>query len=353
METNSGEGDEKYSALYGTEIIRSIPPGSVYFCGMNPGPFITAALEKTKMEGFPFFVIAQDALSDAGYFNFARKTYGAKLRLPSPEESEQFCNNYYADAKKRTKDRQLELEPGKVFVVGDGDDLKTNHPVVMHLNGLLARMIFDKNPNAQFFFKESFPLDWVFPHLEPHGLILKINREPSAKLSPEIIAQDHDYWTKLFSPMIGDWLNDRTSVSDIAAFGEKIYLRHDFKGFNGDSSFVLDTDSHHMFSNERNAIARLYAWRARQATNADEKRRMIDAADFASRQAWALCPYATGTVVRYVQFLVEGKRLSDAIVVAETASKFRAQLAANQSTVLANQFDQLLSNLKGLSKGNP
>lgn len=302
MKTTFGEGDEKYSALYGNEIIRSIPPGNVYFCGMNPGRFIMTALEKTNVVGDPFFVVAQDALADAGYFNYLRKAYGDKLGIPTPEDSQRCCNEYYADAQKRMQEHRLEL--GEGVNVGEDGKLKMNHVVVMKLNGLLARMIFDKNPNKQFYIRQSFPLDWTLPHLEPHGLIFKMNREPSAKLSPEIVEQDHDYWIKIVSPMIGDWLNNHTSVQDIAAFAEKVYRWHDFSGFHGDSSFVMNADGHRMFSNERGAAGGLYAWRAQHAADAVDKKLMYEAADFALRQAWALCPYATGARARYVNFLL-------------------------------------------------
>jgi hypothetical protein len=48
---------------------------------------------------------------------------------------------------------------------------------------------------------------------------------------------------------------------------------------------------------------------------------MNDAADFAFRQAWALCPYSPETVVRYVALLTSQNRRADALLVAETAAK--------------------------------
>ena len=74
---------------------------------------------------------------------------------------------------------------------------------VMEINGLLVKIIFDKNPNREFYIEESFPLDWMYPYLEPHGLIFKINRQPLPELSDEIVQRDHDYWTKTDSA--DDW----------------------------------------------------------------------------------------------------------------------------------------------------
>lgn len=72
--------------------------------------------------------------------------------------------------------------------------------------------------------------------------------------------------------------------------------------------------------------------------DAADKRRMDAAADFAFRQAWALCPYSPEAVFRYVPFLMRQKRIADALVVAETAAKFRSEPGVGQ-------LDQLVANL--------
>ncbi len=48
---------------------------------------------------------------------------------------------------------------------------------------------------------------------------------------------------------------------------------------------------------------------------------MNDAADFAFRQAWVLCPYSLETVFRYGTFLMSQNHRADALLVAETAAK--------------------------------
>ena len=118
----------------------------------------------------------------------------------------------------------------------------------MEINGLLAKIVFDQNSNREFYVEESFPLDWMYPYLEPHGLIMKINRQPLTEMSDEIVQRDHDYWTKYIAPMVGDWLNTDTSVEEVAAFAEKVYVKKDFSGFKGDPRFIQNSDSQKMFS---------------------------------------------------------------------------------------------------------
>jgi hypothetical protein len=168
---------------------------------------------------------------------------------------------------------------------------------------------------------EGFPLDWMYPYLEPHGLIMKINRQPLPALSDEIVQRDRDYWTKYVTPMIGGWLKPDTTIEEVAAFAEKIHVKKDLSGFAGDPQFVQNEYWCQNFSKLRSAIGGLYEWRAQHAADAAEKKRMNAAADFAFRQAWALCPYSPETVVRYVNLLMSQNRRADARRVAETAAK--------------------------------
>jgi thioredoxin-like negative regulator of GroEL len=100
-----------------------------------------------------------------------------------------------------------------------------------------------------------------------------------------------------------------------------------------------------MFSKLRSSHGGLYAWRAQHAVGASEKERMNDAADFAFRQAWALCPYSPEAVFRYVNFLLARDRAADALVVAETA----AQLPAMQGKD-GEQMRDLVKRLKEFQK---
>jgi hypothetical protein len=245
--------------------------------------------------------------------------YGEKIYIPTVEDSQRCFEDYLKDAQQRLKEGKL--KPGEDVREVDGKVQVSGQIAVMAINGLLVKTIFDKNPDREFYIEESFPLDWMYPYLEPHGLIMKINRQLLGEMSDEIVRRDHDYWTKYVTPMIGDWLNDDTPVSEVAAFTEKVYLKQDFSGFKGDPHFLQSADAQKMFSKLRSSQAGLYAWRVNHAADAAEKERMAHEADFAFRQAWALCPYSPEAVYRYVNFLLEQKRVADALLVAETATQ--------------------------------
>jgi hypothetical protein len=320
---------DKYAIAFGNDIIQSIPAGSIYFGGADPGRFVVTALMESHADGKPFFMLSQNPLADATYLHYLRAMYGGKIHTLTDEDLQKSLQDYTTDAQRRlSHDKQFpneprQLQPGGEEVMLDSNGLiqLRSHMAVIGVRELLTKSIFDKNPDREFYIVEGFPLDWMYPYLEPHGLIMKINRQQLPELSDEIVQRDSDYWTRYVTPMIGGWLKPGTTIGEVAAFAEKIHVKKDLSGFAGDPQFVQSEYWCENFSKLRNSIGWLYAGRARHAADAAEKKRMNDAADFAFRQAWALCPYSLETVFRYVDFLTSQNRRADALLVAETAAK--------------------------------
>lgn len=344
-------GDDKYSTAYSKEIIDSIPAGGIYFGGTDPGRFLVTAMQKSQVNADPFFTLTQNALADTSYLAYLRSMYGDKIYIPTEEDSQKSFQSYIADVQKRMENNQL--KPGEDAKITDGRVQVSGQVAVMQINGLLARIIFDQNKDREFYVEESFPLGWMFPHLEPHNLIMKIKRETLKELSDEIIQRDHDYWAELVAPMIGNWLNADTSVKAVATFAEKVFLRHDFGDFSGDRRFVENEYAHKMFSKVRSSIGGAYAWRLGFSPDGGKtpteylpkndagRQRMVKAADFAYRQSWALCPYSPEAVYRYTGFLANQGRFEDAILVADTAVKFPMGTSTkSQFHDLADQLHQ-------------
>ena len=64
-------------------------------------------------------------------------------------------------------------------------------------------------------------------------------------------------------------------------------------------------------------------------------------ADFAFRQAWALCPYSPEALFRYVNLLVQQGRTGDALLIAQTSARIDPS---------NDQLKYLVESLKKLSK---
>jgi len=266
-------------------------------------------------------------LLEAAYPGQIAKSLGGvypdrEIYTPTGEDSARAFNEYAVDADRRL---QLnELKPGE-DVRREGDHVQISGPsAVMAINGLLTKVIFERNPKNEFFVEESFPLDWMYPYLSPYGIIMRINRQPLPELRDDIVKTDHEFWTRYSDRLTGNWIGYETSARQIADWTERTYLQRNFKGFTGDRKFIRDDQAQKAFSKLRSAIAGLYAWRcAASKPGSPERQRMLKEADFAFRQAFAFCPYNPEVIFRYASLLAspEVMRLDDALLLARTSQK--------------------------------
>jgi hypothetical protein len=321
------DGEPKYLEAFGRGIIESIPAGGVYFGGTDPGRGLPTAYCKSHSKGDPIFVQTQNALADGTYLIYLRDMYGGKLYVPTEEDSKKAFKEYIDDAQRRLEhdekfpDEPRQIRPGENVQKRDNRVNVSGQIAVMSINGLLAKLIFDRNPDREFFIEESFPLDWMYPHLSPHGLILKLNRKPLAALSEETVKQDRKFWSEQQRKMIGNWLKPETPVRKVCDFAQAVFVDKDLDDYEVDPKFVRNANAGKTYSKLRSSSGGVYAWRARQAEDALEKKRMLDEADFAFRQAFAFYPGSPEAVFRYVNLLVEQKRFDDALRLAETSAK--------------------------------
>jgi len=321
------EGDSKYSIAFGKGVINSIPAGSIYLGGTDPGRGLVTAFSKSHAKADPFFVLTQNALADGSYLDYIRAMYGDKIRTPTTNDFQVAFQEYCADAQKRLEhDRRFpsqprQLKPGEDVRLIDGRvRVNVSSPVsAMEINGLLAKAILESNPDRQFYVEESFQMNWMYPHLSPHGFILKLNRKPLDVLSDEVVMKDREFWTQQQRQMIGAWLTPDTPVKEVCTFVQKTFGRKDYSGFDGDRLYVENSYANKLYSKLRSAIGGLYYWRAGNSKLPEERKRMTAEADFAFRQAFALYPYTPEAIFRYVNLLVSPGRLDDALRVADAA----------------------------------
>jgi tetratricopeptide (TPR) repeat protein len=263
-----------------------------------------------------------------------------EIHTPSNDDSQRCFSEYMADAQARMAKGQL--RPGEDVRVVDNRVQVSGQVAVMAINALLAKVIFDRNPTNEFFVEESFPLEWMYPHLTPFGIIMKINREKLPELTQDIVEKDHNFWSDYSERLIGNWITYDTPVSNITQFAERVYVNKNYKGFKGDPAFVRDEDGQKAFSKLRSSIAGVYAWRVANETagrammleqrppntlTPEDKhllevhQRMFREAEFAFKQAYAFCPYSPEALYRYVQLLAGARRFDDAILLAQTSQK--------------------------------
>jgi tetratricopeptide (TPR) repeat protein len=135
----------------------------------------------------------------------------------------------------------------------------------MEINGILTEMMFEhERLRHAFYVEESYVIQWMYPYLSPHGLIMKINKDKNP-LNPQILRNDSDFW---------DW-----------------YVRRLLK----DKAFRRDFPAQKSFSKLRAAIAGLYAHHTRMNPS------FFNEAEQAFREAVLLYPASPEASFRYIQ----------------------------------------------------
>lgn len=229
-------------------------PNAVFFGGTDPGRFVPTYMIYGADVRPDVYLITQNALADDTYMSVMRDLYGDEIWIPSKEDSAESFNIYVNEVQsgKRPANADLRIENGRVQVTGALG--------VMEINGVLTKMMFDhERLRRAFYLEESYVIQWMYPYLTPHGLIMKINPETGA-LNDSIIRNDMDFW---------DW-----------------YVRRLLR----DPAFRRDFPAQKSFSKLRAAISGLYARSGRYST-----------AEQAFREAYMLYPASPEAAFRYAQ----------------------------------------------------
>jgi len=203
----------------------AMEPDAIFFGGTDPGRFVPTYMIYSAKVRPDVFLITQNALADNTYMSTMRDLYGNAVWIPTPDDSAKAFQVYVDEVQsgKRPKNAALTIENGRVQVSGALG--------VMEINGILCDMIFAKNKSRHdFYIEESYVINWMFPYLTPHGLIMKINSNPQP-IAPANVTDDMAFW---------DW-----------------YTRHLLRS----KMFRRDLPAQKSFSKLRSAIAGLYAAR--------------------------------------------------------------------------------------------
>ena len=240
--------------------------GAIFYGGTDPGRFVPTYMIYSAAVRPDVYLITQNALADNTFMNITRDLYGDTIYIPSLEDSNEAFRKYVDDvnAGRIQAGADIKIENGKVSVQGVGG--------VMTINGILADLIFKENkPKHDFYVEESYVIGWMYPYLTPHGIILKLNKDPLPGLDPELVANDHKFWE-----WYTKWLLDQPK-------------------------FRRDICARKSFSKLRSAIAGIYDYR-----------RMYDEAEYAFKQSIDLYPLSPEATFRLAQMYMNVQRFEDA-----------------------------------------
>lgn len=320
--------------------------------------------EKYAMEsfkpGFPWFGIPK-ALDDFFMNNGERVESRRRKEKVYPEKeiyipTDQDAAIAYQDYQREVIEK-LRAE-GRVGVNPFENGEISGTESVMALNSRLSKILFRQNPNNQFYIEESYAFQWMYPHLSPFGIIMKINREPLAEISQEMVDKDKRFWDEYSKRLIGDWLEQDTTIEEVCSFAIDLLSFKDVSDYPVNPKFFRDIQAQKSFSKLRGSQGELFAWRYRNSSTPEEQERMYKAGVFALTQAFCYHPGSPEAVHRLATLLYQGGRLEEAIMIARTATLidpkspgFRhlllglEQASLNGGTVLNNGVQMLQSQL--------
>lgn len=229
-------------------------PGAVYFGGTDAGRFVPTYLAYAVGFRPDVCVLTQNALADPTYMNVERDLYGEQLWLPTADEVRTAFTDYTDAvlAGQRTSRGKITEVNGRVQISGSA--------AVMEICEELARQIWERNPERDFYLEESYRMPWMDAVLEPAGLAMRLRREAERRDLTIDRARNDDFW---------DWMVRRLITR--TAYGR-------------------DFAAQKSFSKLRSSQAGLYA-RSGQA----------EAAERAFGEAMALFPISPDALFRYLQ----------------------------------------------------
>ncbi|MBV9464299.1 MAG: DUF2723 domain-containing protein, partial [Verrucomicrobiae bacterium] len=340
--------DEEFGWMYGYDMLKNVDRNAVIFGGTDPGRFVPtfmifvesfAGPKGRYFKGRDFdrrdlYIITQNALADQTYMSYIRDHY-----------SESRPTQYNAFEKQLGRDKQYPSKPLKIpdearfadiFAevtaelanvpgsgISDVEDGKgqmrrtvTGVNGVFAINGAICKDIFENNKkNHAFYLEESFPIGWMYPYLEPAGLIMKFNPEPIAKIPDEAVKRDRAYWT---------------------AYVARLFAH---------PSFAEDIVARRTFAKLRSSIGGLYLWRG-----------MYKEAEIALLQSMALQEGSSETGSRLVELYVRQGRYDRAMNVvnrwieADPRSTTAREVAGNVQAIAEMAADRARVTAQYLAK---
>jgi hypothetical protein len=245
--------------------------------------------------------------------------HGRELHIPTLEDLGEVFQRYVEDARERSQ--RGALQEGEEFtVLPDGRVEVAGHAAVMLINERLVRLLQQKNGSRQVYYEESFPLENLYSHAAPTGLILKLSGSPLERLPPASIENDRVYWTELVRSLAGEF-DVAAGMKGLCARTERLFVRGETASFGGDPDYFKGKVAPEHFARCRKAIAAVYEFRAQRSLEEPERARMTEEADLAYRQAVFLAPFSPQIVIQYAAFLMQERRTREAALLVQTTLK--------------------------------
>ncbi len=286
----SSQRNRWFGWMYGHDMLKDLPRGSVMIGGTDPGRFVPTYMifgESTQpasnkrdasLDRRDLYIITQNALGEPNYMKYLRDQYTAARPKPGSAFERWLgrANAYPADPLILPTEKETEELVSLASIKGQKEGGSAGGT---ELFGAILRWLWEKNRDEhEFFVEESFPIEWTYDYAVPHGLIYRLNKTRLESLPKEVVDRDFAYWQEYSARLLGD------------------------------PNFRKDFDAQRSFSKLRQTIANLY-----------RHRKMSPEAERAYREALALWPGNAEAIVALTSYLWERGDFEEAIKLCDKA----------------------------------
>jgi len=217
-EASCSQRDHWFGWMFGYDMLKDLPPGSIMIGGTDPGRFIPTYMifgespqpDKDKRKPFnrsDLYIITQNALGEPNYMKYLRDQYTAER--PAPKNAfERWLGRETAYPKKPiafpTEEETREIGR-KVLEEGPKTEGPYEDDPGVSIFGAILKWLWEHNRDEHdFFVEESFSLEWTYDYAIPHGLIYQINKTKLDKIPDEAVKKDFEYWSAYKKRLLDD-----------------------------------------------------------------------------------------------------------------------------------------------------
>lgn len=213
-EASSSQRDRWFGWMYGHDMLKDLPRGSIMIGGTDPGRFVPTymilgeSLQPAHLKRDPSFdrrdlyIITQNALGEPNYMKYLRDHYTDARPAPRSAFERWLGREHTYPEKTILLPSQEEVQEAVKKEAADPANQKQDRNTLLF--GAVLKWIWEKNrAEHDFFVEESFPIEWTYDYATPHGLIYKLNKD-KVEITPEDVARDFAFWRDYKNRLLQD-----------------------------------------------------------------------------------------------------------------------------------------------------
>ena len=202
--------------MYGHDMLKDLPAGSVVIGGTDPGRFVPTymifgeSMQPPRHKRDPAFdrrdlyIITQNALGERNYMKYLRDQYTAARPPPSNAFERWLGRESIYPSRPLVLPNEKEVE-NLVGLAAAKDLENRDSGDTAELFGTILQWVWEKNRDQhEFFIEESFPIRWTYDYAVPHGLLYKLNRTKLEALPKDIVDRDFAFWKEYSDRLLSD-----------------------------------------------------------------------------------------------------------------------------------------------------